>query len=403
MTKYLPELQRRLLMRKLKLMDSHGVPNLYDEKNADAIEEEREHEGKYSPFDEDESDEDKKEREAREGGGGVAEDEEVYLQVGSAPAAGPWSGEDVAVRGGVIHHPRPGGGMGNRSSSYNDVRFQAKLSPLGLSVDTGDGAKNDNLAGMASPPTAKDGKGGHGGRNSGGGGGNDTSLRGHLKDRRNEVNRQEDLPFELIALEVALEIVCNQLEAEQRDIGNEARPALEGLRKKVSTANLERVRRIKSRVTRITGRVSKVREEVQRYLDDDSDMRDMYLTRKLLAEMFVNMEPTPGGGLHRGNSGNFGNFYSPRFSMSHLHGDRKRRASGNEGLMRERQRSFEKATLDAALSSAGKGDPLIQGQGQDNTPDQGQDMYDDEEQHEYFDPKDDDKVGRGEGGEESRA
>ena len=27
MTKYLPELQRRLLMRKLKLMDSHGVPN----------------------------------------------------------------------------------------------------------------------------------------------------------------------------------------------------------------------------------------------------------------------------------------------------------------------------------------------------------------------------------------
>ena len=26
-TKYLPELQRRLLMRKLKLMDSHGVPN----------------------------------------------------------------------------------------------------------------------------------------------------------------------------------------------------------------------------------------------------------------------------------------------------------------------------------------------------------------------------------------
>ena len=99
--------------------------------------------------------------------------------------------------------------------------------------------------------------------------------------------RQEVLPFELIALEVALEIVCNQLESEQRDIAMEVRSGLEGLRKKVSTANLERVRKIKSRVTRMTGRVSKVREEIKRYLDDDSDMRDMYLTRKLLAELFA--------------------------------------------------------------------------------------------------------------------
>ena len=41
---------------------------------------------------------------------------------------------------------------------------------------------------------------------------------------------------------------------------------------------------MKTRLVRITGRVSKVREEIQRYLDDDSDMRDMYLTRKAHSE-----------------------------------------------------------------------------------------------------------------------
>ena len=62
------------------------------------------------------------------------------------------------------------------------------------------------------------------------------------------------------------------------------RASLAGLRKKVDTFNLERVRRVKSKVTRLTGRVAKVREEIKRYLDDDSDMRDMYLTRKALVE-----------------------------------------------------------------------------------------------------------------------
>ena len=146
--------------------------------------------------------------------------------------------------------------------------------------------------------------------------------------------RQEVLPFELIALEVALEIVCNQLESEQRDIAMEVRSGLEGLRKKVSTANLERVRKIKSRVTRMTGRVSKVREEIKRYLDDDSDMRDMYLTRKLLAELFA-----AGGGGEKnagmgpgpsplGGGGGSGSYYSPRYSVSIA----KRRKSGSWNL-----------------------------------------------------------------------
>ena len=60
--------------------------------------------------------------------------------------------------------------------------------------------------------------------------------------------------------------MCNSLEAEQRETVTEAKTGLEGLRKKVNTNNLERVRRVKSRVTRLTGRVAKVREEIKRYL-----------------------------------------------------------------------------------------------------------------------------------------
>ncbi|OUS45627.1 magnesium transporters: cora family [Ostreococcus tauri] len=94
----------------------------------------------------------------------------------------------------------------------------------------------------------------------------------------------EEFPFEFIALEVALEMVCNSLEVEANKVELDSKPALEALRKRVDNVNLERVRRMKTRLVRVSGRVSKVREEIQRYLDDDSDMRDMYLTRKAKQE-----------------------------------------------------------------------------------------------------------------------
>ena len=94
----------------------------------------------------------------------------------------------------------------------------------------------------------------------------------------------EEFPFEFVALEVALEMVCNSLEVEANKVELDAKPALEALRKRVDNVNLERVRKMKTRLVRVTGRVSKVREEIQRYLDDDSDMRDMYLTRKAKQE-----------------------------------------------------------------------------------------------------------------------
>jgi len=48
----------------------------------------------------------------------------------------------------------------------------------------------------------------------------------------------------------------------------------------VSTRNLERVRSLKSLLTRLLARVQKVRDEIEHLLDDNEDMEHLYLTRK---------------------------------------------------------------------------------------------------------------------------
>lgn len=48
----------------------------------------------------------------------------------------------------------------------------------------------------------------------------------------------------------------------------------------VSTANLERVRRIKNRLVRLTTRVQTLREMLEKLMDDDSDMHAMHLTAR---------------------------------------------------------------------------------------------------------------------------
>ena len=103
-------------------------------------------------------------------------------------------------------------------------------------------------------------------------------------DFSSEGGSDETLPFEMIALEIALEMVCNALEVESDKVEREGKPQLEKLRQDVNQTNLEKVRRVKNRLVRINARVTKVREEIQRYLDDDSDMRDLYLTRRLKEE-----------------------------------------------------------------------------------------------------------------------
>jgi magnesium transporter len=90
----------------------------------------------------------------------------------------------------------------------------------------------------------------------------------------------DELPFELRVLEVALDVVSQYLERLTGDLEAAAHPALDALTAKVSTENLERVRRVKNRMVRLTTRVETLREVLEKFLDDDSDMRDMNLAAK---------------------------------------------------------------------------------------------------------------------------
>ncbi|KAI5003577.1 hypothetical protein ZWY2020_030737 [Hordeum vulgare] len=88
-------------------------------------------------------------------------------------------------------------------------------------------------------------------------------------------------PFEFKVLEVCLEHTCKCMESETLALEKEAYPALDKLTSKVSTLNLEHVRQIKSRLVELSGRVQKVRDDIEQLVDDDTDMYEMYLTRKL--------------------------------------------------------------------------------------------------------------------------
>ncbi|KAK9691559.1 hypothetical protein RND81_09G204400 [Saponaria officinalis] len=98
---------------------------------------------------------------------------------------------------------------------------------------------------------------------------------------RNFDNTSPDyLPFEFKALEIALEAACSFLDSQASELEIEAYPLLDELTSKISTLNLERVRRLKSRLVALTRRVQKVRDEIEQLMDDDGDMAEMYLTEK---------------------------------------------------------------------------------------------------------------------------
>ncbi|WOL08001.1 magnesium transporter MRS2-I-like [Canna indica] len=91
-------------------------------------------------------------------------------------------------------------------------------------------------------------------------------------------------PFEFRALEVALEAICSSLDTQTIELENSAYPALDELTAKISSRNLDRVRKLKSAMTRLIARVQKVRDELERLLDDDNNMADLYLSRKMGTE-----------------------------------------------------------------------------------------------------------------------
>lgn len=102
---------------------------------------------------------------------------------------------------------------------------------------------------------------------------------------QNEMQNVEptEFPFEFRALEVALEGVCSYLDTQTRELETAAYPALDELTSKISSRNLDRVRKLKSAMTRLTSRVQKVRDDLEQLLEDDDDMADLYLSRKLVA------------------------------------------------------------------------------------------------------------------------
>ncbi|OEL23335.1 putative magnesium transporter MRS2-G [Dichanthelium oligosanthes] len=119
---------------------------------------------------------------------------------------------------------------------------------------------------------------------------------------------EHELPFEFQVLEVALEIVCSLLDLSVADLERHATPVLDELTKNVSTRNLERVRSLKSDLTRLLARVQKVRDEIEHLLDDNEDMEHLYLTRKqvqnqqveaLMSSAASNSIVPAGTGVHR--------------------------------------------------------------------------------------------------------
>lgn len=68
-----------------------------------------------------------------------------------------------------------------------------------------------------------------------------------------------ELPFELRVLETALDYISKYLEQQTTDLEASTHPALDSLTQKISTSNLERVRRIKNRMVRLNTRVETVR------------------------------------------------------------------------------------------------------------------------------------------------
>uniref|UniRef100_A0A803LFH8 Magnesium transporter n=1 Tax=Chenopodium quinoa TaxID=63459 RepID=A0A803LFH8_CHEQI len=87
------------------------------------------------------------------------------------------------------------------------------------------------------------------------------AVRGAFFEGLGEEDEQAaDFPFEFRALEVMLEAICSYLDARTTELETDAYPALDELTSKAS---------------------SLVRDELEQLLDDDEDMGDLYLSRKL--------------------------------------------------------------------------------------------------------------------------
>uniref|UniRef100_A0A061SJY2 Magnesium transporter mrs2-3-like n=1 Tax=Tetraselmis sp. GSL018 TaxID=582737 RepID=A0A061SJY2_9CHLO len=87
------------------------------------------------------------------------------------------------------------------------------------------------------------------------------------------------MPFPLMVLEAAVAGAHKQLEGQVDALESRGKAALDTLTTKVTRGNLERVHKVKSQMNKLSTRVEKLREEIDKLLDDDDDMRALYLKR----------------------------------------------------------------------------------------------------------------------------
>ncbi|GAB4824059.1 hypothetical protein N2152v2_011105 [Parachlorella kessleri] len=124
------------------------------------------------------------------------------------------------------------------------------------------------------------------------------------------------MPYELRALEIALQEALRLLDSEVSALEQEAYPAIDRLAVGVSRAVLEDVRAAKSTTNRLIGRVSRAKEELEDILGDDADMQastapygrrqdpDMYLRRRAeLQGRELPAQPSPGPSSPRSQGG----------------------------------------------------------------------------------------------------
>ena len=111
----------------------------------------------------------------------------------------------------------------------------------------------------------------------------------HPKDTASNASSHSDsfddhqdihVPFEVKVLDVVFENFCSYLESLWISLESAALPAMDSLTKKVTSAGLERVRRVKNHMTRLTSKVENFKDVLQHYLDDDKDMFDLIVSRE---------------------------------------------------------------------------------------------------------------------------
>ncbi|DBA67446.1 TPA: hypothetical protein ACH3X2_001730 [Trebouxia sp. C0005] len=91
----------------------------------------------------------------------------------------------------------------------------------------------------------------------------------------------QDTPFELKALEAVLDMVCARLSALTDELWQAGDPVLKSpTAHTVTTLLLDKMRRIKNRMVRLKTRVETIRELLEKFLEDEGDMKSMNLTAR---------------------------------------------------------------------------------------------------------------------------